>query len=72
MTHLVATGFSISLMKQQFVETHQYTILKETEKTRQILNRPTFRHIIFYEDIKWSIFCGHNILTAGVCSPTVQ
>jgi len=71
MTHLVATGFSLSLMKQQFVVTHQYTILKETEKTRQILNRPTFRHI-FYKDIKRSNFCGHNILTAGVCSPTVR
>lgn len=51
-THLVANGFSISLMKQQFVVTHQYTVLKKTEKTRQILNRPAFRHIIFYEDIK--------------------
>jgi len=55
-THLVANGFSISLIKQQFVVTHQYTILKETEKTRQILNRPAFRHIIFYEDIKGFFF----------------
>jgi hypothetical protein len=29
----------ISLMKQQFVVTHQYTILQETEKTWPILNR---------------------------------
>jgi hypothetical protein len=34
-------------MKQQFVITHQHTILQETEKTWQLLNRPKFKHVMF-------------------------
>jgi hypothetical protein len=35
------------LMKQQFVITLRYTILQEREKTWQILNRPTLKHVVF-------------------------
>jgi len=40
---------NISLMKQQFVITHRYTILQQTEKTRPILNRPALKHVVFLE-----------------------
>jgi hypothetical protein len=33
-------------MKQQFIVTHQYTILQETEKTWTSLNEPTSKHAI--------------------------
>jgi hypothetical protein len=39
--------WSMSLMKEQFVVTHGYTILQETEDTWQIINRPTFKHVMF-------------------------
>lgn len=39
----------MSLLKQQFVVTYRYTILQETEKTWQIFNRPTLKHITFLQ-----------------------
>jgi hypothetical protein len=39
-------------MKQQFVVTHRYTILQETEKPWPILNRPTFNHEMFLRKYK--------------------
>jgi len=36
----------ILLMRQQFVTTHQQTILQQTKNKRQILNRPTFEHVL--------------------------
>jgi hypothetical protein len=37
----------LSLMKLQFVVTHRYTVLLETENTSLILNRPTLQHVTF-------------------------
>jgi hypothetical protein len=54
-------------MKQQFVVIHLYIVSQETEKTWQVLNRPTFKHVMFLWEYKEShIFCGHKILTEGV------
>jgi hypothetical protein len=39
----------ILLMKWQLVVTHQYTVLQEPEKTRQIINRPTVKHVMFLQ-----------------------
>jgi hypothetical protein len=39
--------FLISLMKQKFILTHQYTILQETVETRYIFNCQTRKHIMF-------------------------
>jgi hypothetical protein len=37
--------------KKQFVVTHRYTVLQERKnKTWQILNRPTAKHVMFYEN----------------------
>jgi hypothetical protein len=56
--------WSTSLMKQQFVVTYQYTVLQETEKTWQIFNIPTYKHIMFLQKYKEKQFlCGHKILT---------
>jgi len=46
----------ILLMKQQFVIIHQYTILQETEKTWQTLNRPTLKHVMFSQNLGGSNF----------------
>ena len=43
----------MSLMKQQYVVTHRYTFLQETEKkTSQSRNRPTFKHVMFLRKCK--------------------
>jgi len=41
-------------MKEQIAVICRYTVLQETEKIRQILQRPTLKHG-FYENIKRSI-----------------
>jgi hypothetical protein len=54
-------------MKQQFVVTNTYSFLQDTGKTSPILNRRTFKHVMFLLKYKDSnVFCGHNILTEGV------
>ena len=52
----------ISLMKQQFVVTHWYTILQDKENTWQILNKQTCEHAMFLWKHKLKIF----FLTEGV------
>jgi hypothetical protein len=44
-------------MKQQFVVTHRYTILQETQKTWTILNRPTLKRVVFIRTYKDKNFC---------------
>jgi hypothetical protein len=39
-------------MKQQFVITHRYTVLQETEETWQIPNRPTHKNVMFLRKYK--------------------
>ena len=57
----------MSLITQQFVVTHRYIVLQETGKTWQIIDRPTFKHIVFLRKYKRKqFFYGHNILTEGV------
>jgi len=41
------TGWRLSFMKQLFIVNQRYIILQETEKTRQILNRQTLKHVTF-------------------------
>jgi hypothetical protein len=54
-------------MKLQFVVTHWYKILQETEKMWHILNRPAFKHIMFVHKYREKqFFCGNKILTEGV------
>jgi hypothetical protein len=56
---------SLTLMKQQYVVTHRYTciLLQETEKTWQILNRPTLKQVnyegkgVFFVDTFWLKAC---------------
>jgi hypothetical protein len=50
------TSIYISLMKHQFFSTHWYTIWQETEKTWPIFNKPTFKHVMFYENIGTNSF----------------
>jgi hypothetical protein len=64
----------IFLMKQQFVVTHRHTILQEAEKTWQILNRPTLKHVMFLRKYKakdlfflWT----QRFDRRYVCNPTV-
>ena len=45
-TQMQFMAASISIMKQQFVITHRYRVLQETETTWQILNRQTFKHLL--------------------------
>jgi hypothetical protein len=57
-----------SQMKQQSVVSRRYTVLQEIEETWQILNTPTRKHAMFLRKYEERIFfCGHNILTEGVC-----
>jgi hypothetical protein len=57
----------ISLVKQQFVITHQFRIFQETENTWLILNRTALKHVMFLRQYKdKQFFCGHNILTEGL------
>ena len=66
------------LVKQQFVVVHRHTVLQQTEtkkKTWLILNRPTFKHVMFLlkEDINASsLFCRHSILTEGMFETEVS
>ena len=55
-------------MKQQFAVTQRYAVLEETEKTWQILNKPTFKHVVFFRKYKQKqfFFCGYKILMEGV------
>ena len=54
-------------MKQQFVVTHRYTVLQETEKTWPILSRSSLKHVVFLRKYKEKhFFCGYTILTEGV------
>jgi hypothetical protein len=57
----------LSRIEQQFVLTHKYTILQETEKTWLIFNRAAIKHVMFLRKYKdRQLICGHNILTQGV------
>jgi hypothetical protein len=62
-----------SPMKQQFAVTHPYTVLQETERNWQILNRPTFNYVMFFTKIKekqcflWRQYFDRRCL----CNPTV-
>lgn len=53
-------------MKQQFVVTHRYVVLQETELPRQILNRPTFRHFLKQKYKKQQFYSGYNNLIEGL------
>jgi hypothetical protein len=54
-------------MKQQFVITHQYTVLQKKEKTSQILNTITLKQAMSLCKYKeQQLLHGHNILTEGV------
>ena len=54
-------------MQRQFVVTRRYTVLHETKKKRQNLNRPSRKHVLFLRKCEEKRFvCGHNILTEGV------
>jgi hypothetical protein len=57
----------ISLMKQKFVVTQQYTFLQEREKTWTILFRPRVKHVMFLRKY-WDkqFVCGHNILIKSI------
>jgi len=47
--------------------TQQYTVLQETEKTWQILNRPKLKRCVFKKIMEHGfLFCGNNTLTEGV------
>jgi hypothetical protein len=54
----------MSLTKQQFVLTHWYSFLLDTEKTGPFLGIRTLTHVTFSGKCKES--CGHNILTESV------
>jgi hypothetical protein len=56
----------IRLKAEKFIVTHRHTVLQETELTWQIINRSHLSVFCFYENIKRSSFCGHNILIEGV------
>jgi hypothetical protein len=59
----------ISLMKQQFVITHIYAVLRETGKFWQIINRLTLKHAVFlgkYTYKEKHFFFGHNIVREDV------
>jgi len=57
----------VSLMKQEFVATHGYTILQEVDKTWQILHRPAFTRVtLLLKRREKQLFCGINILLEGV------
>jgi hypothetical protein len=45
-------------MKQQFVITHQYTVLQQTEKALQILNLSV---LYYHENIKTNSFLQANL-----------
>ena len=42
----------ISLIKQQYVVTHRYTVWQQTEGNGQILNGPTLKHVMFLRKYK--------------------
>lgn len=60
--------YVISLMKQQFVVTNCYTILRQTDKTWPILLRPTLKHVVFLQKCKDKHFLWTQHLTEGVFS----
>jgi hypothetical protein len=51
---------------QKFLVTQEYTILQEREKIWTILGRPALKQGMFFENMKKSKFCGHNILIERV------
>ena len=61
-----------TIMQQQSVVTDQYTVLQETWKTRQILNRHTVKHVVFlrkYEayvnsNFRYKIYLAMNDVTS--------
>ena len=48
-TLMIIQNDNLSVMKQQFAITRRYEVLQETEKARQILIRPIFKHVIYQE-----------------------
>jgi hypothetical protein len=62
----------MSLMKRQFVVTHQYTVLLETEKLCRSLIDQHLSMLCFYESIRRSNFlCTQHFDRRHVCNPTV-
>jgi hypothetical protein len=54
-----------SLMKKQFIITHQHTILQEGKKLDISLTDQYMNMLCFYKTIQGKqFFCGHNILTS--------
>jgi hypothetical protein len=51
---------------QKFVVIQKYTIFQEREKTWTSLGRPAIVHGMFFENMKRSKFCGHNMLIERV------
>ena len=63
---IIKTQVTIYLIKQQFIVTHRYTTLHETEVNWQIAKRPTLKCVVFlhiYKDKQFSR--QHNILNVG-------
>jgi hypothetical protein len=61
-----------SLMKQQTVVTHRYTILQGTKKTWPILNRPALKHVIpLWKCKEKQILWTQHLDRWCVCNPTV-
>ena len=59
----------ISAMKQQFVASHQYSALQQTEETSQLYDIAAFKQVMFlrnYKDQLQYFVCGQNVLTEGV------
>jgi hypothetical protein len=48
----VTSCISISLVTQQLLVTHQSTVLQETENTRHIVRKTTFRHVMVLQKKK--------------------
>jgi hypothetical protein len=53
-------NFYIPLVKQQFVLTHRYAVLQETEKLDQSAVDQTLKHVMFLQKYKNKKHCGHK------------
>lgn len=65
--YLIWSAKQYSVMKQQFIVTHQYTVLQETGKPDQSSTDQPINMLCFYENVRKRIlFLADNILTKGV------
>jgi hypothetical protein len=63
---IINTQVTIYLIKQQFIVTHRYTTLHETQLNWQTAKRPTLKHVMLLHKYKnKQFFRQHNILTVG-------